>query len=80
VSRAGDGSGLRLQATSLEEEEFGDACSARLVEGFARHLMLAMDRWQERGFDSAGRDCVSRFERGAGLRSEIEDDNARRST
>jgi Biotin/lipoate A/B protein ligase family len=45
VSMAWEGSRLRPQATALEEEGFGDACSARLIEGFARHLMVAMDRW-----------------------------------
>jgi hypothetical protein len=37
-------------ATALAEEGFTDAGPERVAEGFARHLMVAIDRWQERGF------------------------------
>src|SRR5579872_3226219 len=37
--------GLNPLSTALEEEGFTDFASARLVESFARHLMLAIDSW-----------------------------------
>ena len=65
VSMTGEESGLRPLATALEEEGFGDAGAERLIEGFARHLMVAMDLWQESGFDAVGR-VISRGSRGSG--------------
>jgi hypothetical protein len=47
----GDGdAGLRPLATALGEEGFDDAGSGRLVESFARHLMVAMDAWRANEF------------------------------
>jgi len=43
--------GLRPLSAALEEEGFDDLGSGRLVESFARHLMVALDAWQ--GRDSA---------------------------
>jgi biotin-(acetyl-CoA carboxylase) ligase len=37
-------------ATTLADEGFPDASAERLAEGFARYLMVALDRWQEAGF------------------------------
>ena len=42
--------GLHPLSTALAEESFDDVSAERLVEGFARHLMVALDRWQEDGF------------------------------
>ena len=42
--------GLHPLSTALADESFGDVSAERLVEGFARHLMVALDRWQEDGF------------------------------
>lgn len=49
VSMSGVEAGVHPIATALAEEGFGDAGSDRLLEGFARHLMVALDRWQESG-------------------------------
>jgi hypothetical protein len=51
VSLAKEEAGLRPLATALDEEGFDDLGSGRLVESFARHLMLALDAWHsgERG-------------------------------
>jgi biotin/lipoate A/B protein ligase family protein len=46
VSLGRDEAGLRPLATALEEEGFEDLGSGRLVESFARHLMLALDSWR----------------------------------
>jgi hypothetical protein len=54
-------------AAALEDEGFGDLGSGQLVEGFARHLMVALDTWQDAGFDAMGRRYLSLLpvERGA---------------
>ena len=42
--------GLRPLATTLAEEGFDDTGSGRLVESFARHLMVALDAWRANEF------------------------------
>jgi biotin-(acetyl-CoA carboxylase) ligase len=42
--------GLRPQSASLEEEGFDELGSGRLVESFARHLLVWTDTWQAEGF------------------------------
>src|SRR5262245_41442747 len=46
VSLGKEEAGLRPLATALEAEGFDDLGSGRLVESFARHLMLALDAWR----------------------------------
>jgi hypothetical protein len=46
VSLSREEAGLRPLATALDEEGFDDLSSGRLVESFARHLMLALDAWR----------------------------------
>jgi biotin-(acetyl-CoA carboxylase) ligase len=50
VSARGTEAGLHPLATSLTEEGFHDSSAERLAEGFARHLMAAIARWQESGY------------------------------
>jgi hypothetical protein len=50
VSMAESDAGLRPLVTTLGEEGFDDASSGRLVESFARHLMVAMDAWRTNEF------------------------------
>ena len=47
--------GLRPLSVALEEEGFEDLGSGRLVESFARHLMVAIDAWQSNEFDTVVR-------------------------
>ena len=42
--------GARPNAASLEEEGFDELGSGRLIETFARHLMIWTDTWQADGF------------------------------
>lgn len=42
--------GLRPLTAALEEEGFDSHAADGMVEAFARHLMVALDIWQERGF------------------------------
>jgi biotin-(acetyl-CoA carboxylase) ligase len=60
VAESGGEPGLRPLATALEEEGFGDLGAGRLVESFSRHLMVAFDRYQEKGFDEVARAYLAR--------------------
>jgi hypothetical protein len=53
--------GLHPLAATLEDEGFDEVGSERLVEGFARHLMVALDGWQERGFAEVGKAYLRRL-------------------
>jgi biotin-(acetyl-CoA carboxylase) ligase len=50
VSMSREAAGLHPLSTALADEGFGEVGAERLVESFARHLMLALDRWHEAGF------------------------------
>jgi len=63
--------GLRPLGAALEEEGFEDVGSGRLVESFARHLMTAVDTWQEQGFAAIAREYLTRLPRESGVRREI---------
>jgi hypothetical protein len=53
--------GLHPLATALDEEGFGDFGAEHLVAGFARHLMVAIDRWQESGFAPIAKDYAAKL-------------------
>jgi len=53
--------GLRPIEAALEDEGFDDLGSGRLVESFARHLMVLTDAWQESGFDVVARSYLTRL-------------------
>ena len=44
--------GVHPLASALEEEGFGETGAVEVTESFARHLMVAFDRWQTDGFAS----------------------------
>lgn len=52
--------GLRPFASALEDEGFSGLESGALAESFTRHLMTAVDRWQEQGFDVIAKDYLAR--------------------
>ena len=57
-----DGSGsLRPIEAALEDEGFDDLGSGRLVESFARQLMVLIDAWQESGFGVVARSYLTRL-------------------
>src|SRR5262249_5396985 len=60
VSMGDSDRGLRPLASALEEEGFSGLESGALAESFARHLMTAVDRWQEQGFDAIAKDYLTR--------------------
>jgi biotin-(acetyl-CoA carboxylase) ligase len=53
--------GLHPLATALAEEGFHDVSAESLAEGFARHLMAAIARWQESGFAPLAREYSARL-------------------
>jgi hypothetical protein len=53
--------GLLSLPAALEEEGFQDLGSGRLVESFARHLMVMTDAWQEGSFEVVARSYLSRL-------------------
>ena len=61
VAIAESGAGLRPLAAALEDEGFDVVGSGRLVESFARHLMVAIDAWQEKGFGEVARSYLERL-------------------
>ena len=69
VSLSREDSGLHPLSTTLEAESFGDVSAERLVEGFARHLMVAVDRWQESGFAPIAQEYISKLKPESGVLS-----------
>jgi hypothetical protein len=65
--------GLRPLSAALEEEGFDQLDSGRLVESFARHLMVAIDAWQERGFGEIAKGYLPRLAPEASVRRDIDD-------
>ena len=73
VSLAEGDPGLRPLSAALEEEGFDDLGSGRLVESFARHLMLQIDTWQEFGFAEIAKNYLTRLEPAKGVRRDIDE-------
>jgi hypothetical protein len=65
--------GLRPLAAALEDEGFDDAGSGRLVEGFARHLMVAIDAWQDQGFTEIAKNYLQYLPAESGVRRDIDE-------
>jgi biotin-(acetyl-CoA carboxylase) ligase len=65
--------GLRPLATALDDEGFVDLTSGRLIERFARHLMAAIDTWQQDGFAEVAKSYLGRVAAEKGVRREIAD-------
>ena len=65
-------SGLRPLSAALDEEGF-DLGSERLIETFARHLMVAIDTWQQDGFAEVAESYLSRLAPEKGVRRNIDD-------
>ena len=59
-------------SSSLAGEEFEEVGAERLVEGFARHLMVAIDRWQEGDFAAIAQSYLARLRPENGLRRAID--------
>lgn len=57
----GDEPGVHSRGTALDEEGFLEFGPNRLVECFARHLMAAVNTWQQDGFDALARSYLWRL-------------------
>ena len=73
VAMSDDEPGLRPLSSALEDEGFDDLGSGRLVESFARHLMVAVDAWHEQGFGEVAKNYLARLQPEKGLRRDIDD-------
>ena len=73
VSMTGNEPGLNPLVTALEEEGFNDVLSGHVVESFARHLMVALNSWQESGFGAVAKSYLERLPREPGARRDIDD-------
>jgi len=72
ASMTNEEAGLHPLATALADEGFGELGAERIAEGFARHLMIATDRWQERGFAPIAADYLAKLQSGLGGRSALD--------
>jgi hypothetical protein len=61
VTMSDAASGLRPIEAALEDEGFDDLGSGRLVESFARQLMVLIDAWQESGFGVVAQSYLTRL-------------------
>lgn len=61
VSMSGTEAGLHPLSAALEDEGFSELGAERLMESFARHLMVMLDAWQEQGFPAVARSYLQRL-------------------
>jgi biotin-(acetyl-CoA carboxylase) ligase len=71
VSLSPEEPGLHSPSTALAEEGFDDVSSERLVEGFARHLMVGVDRWREGGFTPIAKEYIAKLKPESEVRRDI---------
>ena len=64
--------GLKPDITGLEEEGFDELGPGRVVETFARHFMVAVDTWQEIGFNQIAEEYLRRLPGEAGIERSID--------
>jgi biotin-(acetyl-CoA carboxylase) ligase len=73
VSLSDGDPGLRPLEAALEEEGFSDLGAGRLMQSFARHLMVITDAWQEHGFAAVAKEYIKRLAPEPGVRRDIDD-------
>jgi biotin-(acetyl-CoA carboxylase) ligase len=75
VSMSGDDAGLHPLSAALEDEGFSESGADRLMESFARHLMVMLDAWQEQGFSAVSKSYLERLapESEKGIRRDIDE-------
>src|SRR4051812_44837081 len=65
--------GVHPLASALEQEGFGEAGAVQVTESFARHLMLAIDKWQVDGPETVAREYLGRLSRERQMSCRIDD-------
>jgi biotin-(acetyl-CoA carboxylase) ligase len=73
VSLADGEAGLRPLSSALDIEGFDDLAADRMVETFARHLMVTLDTWQEQGFPAVARTYLERLAPEKSVRRDIDE-------
>jgi biotin-(acetyl-CoA carboxylase) ligase len=71
VAMGEEEAGLHPLAATLEDEGF-DLGAQRLLESFARHFMVALDAWQQDGFDEVAKNYLARLAPEKGVRRAID--------
>jgi hypothetical protein len=72
VAMSNAASGLRPLEAALEDEGFDDLGSGRLVDSFARQLMVLIDAWQESGFAVVAQSYLTRLPAEPGMERTID--------
>jgi hypothetical protein len=67
-----DQAGLHPLETALDQEGFEEHGASALVEGFARHLMAAVDAWEQDGVETIMKDFLARLSPEKGARRDID--------
>jgi biotin-(acetyl-CoA carboxylase) ligase len=65
--------GLHPLETALDQEGFEEHGASALVESFARHLMVAIDAWEQDGFGAVMKEYLSRLSPEKGARRDIDE-------
>jgi biotin-(acetyl-CoA carboxylase) ligase len=73
VAMGEDEPGLHPLSSALDQEGFDELGCGHLVESFARHLMVAIDAWQEKGFGEVARNYLARLAPEKGVRRDIDE-------
>lgn len=55
--------GVHPLASALDQEGFGEVGAVQVTENFARHLMMAIDKWQVDGFQKVAGEYLGRISR-----------------
>jgi biotin-(acetyl-CoA carboxylase) ligase len=63
--------GLHPLETALDQEGFEEHGTSALVESFARHLMAAIDAWEQDGFGTVMKEYLARLSPEKGARRDI---------
>jgi biotin-(acetyl-CoA carboxylase) ligase len=75
VSMTGTDAGLHPLSAALEDEGFDELGAERVMESYARHLMVMLDAWQEQGFGAVAKSYLQRLapDSEKGIRRDIDD-------
>jgi biotin-(acetyl-CoA carboxylase) ligase len=67
-----DEAGLHPLETALDQEGFEEHGANALVESFARHLMVAIDTWEQDGFGALMKEYLTRLSPEKGARRDLD--------
>ncbi|MEA2984567.1 MAG: hypothetical protein QOD94_821 [Alphaproteobacteria bacterium] len=65
--------GLHPLETALDQEGFEEHGASALVESFARHLMVAIDAWEQDGFAAVMKEYLPRLSPEKGARRDLDE-------